>query len=108
MKKRIIMGVIGMALSAHWPVFAAEHAGGVYCAKHCNAMQLSKEVKALETEIAADKAALKSQGGAEKIATLNSKKERVKKHLDRHIRELADMKAELDKAEAELNQTEVK
>ncbi len=111
MKKGLMAGILGMALLAGWPLMAAEdhskHMGGAageFCTKHCNAVQLGKEVKALEKEIAADKAALKSGGSGEKLATLMSKREQLKKHLDQHAKELEDLKTRLEKDEAGMNQ----
>ncbi len=107
MKKGLMAGILGMALLAGWPLMAAEDHSkmtGDYCAKHCNGMQLSKEIKALEKEIAADKAALKSTGTGEKPATLMGKKEQVKKHLAQHAKELEDLKTRLEKDEAGMNQ----
>ena len=106
---KAIMLAFGAAFLVVRPVLAVEvqHAGD-FCMKHCNVTQLKAEVKSLEKTIAADKAALKSPGGSEKLATLTAKNEKVKKHLDQHIRELEDLKAEADKAEAELNQMEKK
>ena len=104
-----IMLALGLALLAVRPLMAADgqHAGD-FCMKHCTVSQLKAEVKSLEKSIAADKAALKSPGSAEKLATLAAKNEKVKKHLDQHIKELEDLKAEADKAETELNQLERK
>ena len=104
-----IMLALGVALLTVRPVMAAEgqHAGD-FCLKHCNVTQLKAEVKSLEKAVAADKAALKSPGGGEKLATLAAKNEQVKKHLGQHIKELEDLKAEADKTEAELNQMEKK
>lgn len=104
MKKALLTGIVGIALLVGGQVMAADKHDGDYCAKHCNTMQLSKEVKALEKEIAADKAALKNQGTGEKAATLNARKEQVKKHVAQHEKELADLKARLEKAEAEMAQ----
>ena len=109
--KTIIAGVMGLMLMTALPVMAADqhsgHSNSAYCTKHCNATQLGKEVKALENQIMADKAALKG-GSGEKLATVMAKKEQIKKHLAQHEKEFADVKAELDKAEAELNQMETK
>ncbi len=107
MKKGLLAGILGVALLAGWPLMAAEDHSKMsaeYCTKHCNATQLRKEVKSLETAIAADRAAIKSGGSGEKVATLMSRKEQVKKHLAQHEKELQDLQAEADKAEAELNQ----
>ena len=107
MKKMLIATIMSAALLSGVSLRADEmkmdHNKG-YCAKHCNVMQLTKDVKALEKEIAADKASAQNAGGAEKLATANAKKEQMKKHIDNHIRELADLKAELERSETELNQ----
>lgn len=107
MKKGLVAGIIGMALLTGGQLMADEgHAkmGSEFCAKHCSATQLKAEVTSLEKKIAADRVALKSSGGGEKLATLMAKKDQVKKHLNQHIKELEALKAEADKAEAELNQ----
>ena len=104
MNSKIVLGIIGAVMLASWPLAAMDQQSGGYCAKHCNTMQLSKEVKSLEQQIGADRAALKSGGSGEKLATLNARKDQVKKHLDQHLKELTDLKAQLEKDEAELSQ----
>ncbi|MBI2118515.1 MAG: hypothetical protein HYT97_02690 [Elusimicrobia bacterium] len=101
MIKRIIFGIILLAM-AGWPLVAADMKHDAdFCTKHCNAMQLSKEVKTLEKEIAAEKASLKA-GSSEKAASLIAKKEKVKKHIGQHEAELSDLKTKLEALESEL------
>ena len=68
---KVMMLALGVALLAVRAVPAVEtsHAGE-YCMKHCNVTQLKAEVKSLEKAIAADKAAIQSSGGGEKLSTL--------------------------------------
>lgn len=100
--------VVGMLSLAVFPFFAygAEPQMAEFCAKHCNAMQLRQEVQTLEKAIEKDRASLKKSPQKGKLTSLNAQKEKVKKHLLMHEKELNDVKTELAKAEAELAQFE--
>lgn len=112
MKKTMVVMLGLMALTV-LPVRADEMSGmkmdnskmsAEYCAKHCNAVELRKEVISLEKAIATDKAAIKAGGGGEKVTTLMARKDQLKKKIDEAMKVLESLKADADKAEAELNQ----
>lgn len=106
--KHFLFALAGLMLVASVPVRAAEtRMDSQYCAKHCNAVELRKEVKSMEKIVAADKAAAKPVS-QEKLAADLARQERVKKHLAQHVAELQDLQAELDKAEADLKALETK
>ncbi len=115
--KKTTIALMGLALLSGGTLMAAEQGmegmnhgdkamhmkmSDEYCTKHCNAMEISKQVKDLEKAVEADKAALNKSGGSDKILTLEAKKNEVKKHLNQHIKELNDLKVELEKVEKEL------
>lgn len=107
MKKRLLAGILGVALLAGGVLRADEDHSKMsaeYCAKHCNAVELRKEVKSLEKSIATDRATIKASGGGEKLTTLMARKDQLKKKIDEAMKVLEALKADADKAEVELTQ----
>ncbi|MBI2119930.1 MAG: hypothetical protein HYT97_09955 [Elusimicrobia bacterium] len=101
--KNIIALAVGIVFLAAWPLKAAEHKHDAdFCLKHCTSVQISKEIKELENQIELSRNDLKKTGN-EKLATIVTKKEEIKKHIKRHEEKLAELKVKLEALEKELN-----
>lgn len=99
--KRFILTAMMAAILGTLPVQADMQHGSADCTKHCNSMQLDKEVKRLENEITANKQALKT-GSADKAAALNSKRDALRKHIEQHERELEGVRSRLNSSDAQV------
>ena len=103
--KKHLAALVGLAVLAGAPAFAADqHQGmahsGEYCTKHCRSTEIRKQLDALNAEVKKDKAAGKIPG--EKAIVQQNKAKEMREHLAKHEKEFADLKAELEKIEAEL------
>ncbi len=103
--KKHLAALVGLAVLAGAPAFAADqHQGmthtGDYCTKHCRATDIRKQLDALNAEIKKDKAAGKMPG--EKMIIQQNKAKEMREHLAKHDKEFADLRAELEKIESQL------